>query len=1139
MKNIFHFAVFAIAVVLLATSSSAQSGAPTESVKQLPDGTIVRKVNGGTITMKPVKKESQPAVQPEAKTEDRSASTAAEDYTKGFEKFSKLGLPDVSSAVYVKLNAHGLKFYSGRNSIYWIKGVKGNAWMLSEDKKGRSKFVTDESSVVEVLDSKTYQEERSKKIQEEVKKQKESGSGPADMQNIFMDFSVDMEISGDWFPVDLKADVQSVTNALVEKNAQTEKYQRLIHSNEMGQLFLFAIHVSQKGMKDDANKIVSLLFENAGGSKNVILAGLNQLANSQYDDVFRTYQKDGDIKNYSNSIDALLAKFPAGWLYAPALKKLNGILKNRIAAKTAPELTGEGMTDEDKKLASELADAKDSDMKSMNGYGSMMMFRGAYGSGGLWIFGDTASKGRNNARKNEEPGAFQKIQMRGMKSVPLLIALLKDDWPTQIMDDSNSRFSFSDLSSVSESELKNIYRSISRPLTRGEIAQQMLASALLSEDGENSMFRHSIYDEDNLDEFAETCREWYIANKDKSQFDLAKSYLENGDDFQKQEAVSRLISLCKGKDASLVEEYFLNAEQPMNSINLVFKYVEGRGSEAKPFVDKFIKLIKPDKEQNGKEKGKNGKKTTAVIKKITEVQGKESATEAAKTETLVVVDGVEAISPATLGELVKAEAEDSFDDEFFIEDNDSQNEYRQKEIEGAVKHLNMLVSNENVSDIVAKIAASASADDEVVNSYEMRTLAMKKLKKEPIDKAVSIVLEEAIKSNAKEARVRLLNMLPDLNADDKSASVYSFSAVFGDEDAEEGDGKAVKEKADISKTRHLWEKIINDLKDEELDSAIIAVEMLYGSPDETPGRTAFSYDRRFKLSSLLSQLGPKFRAFAVDRMKQRIAGKVENELPPLPSADKVDDTRKKEITGMLIGAPSENLRKVLDGLSFDEMLVLGDLAQDSKPLNEKLFPLSNEIVEINMESKTLKDGGKILALKGGQLQKSHVQMIQELCLTAVSALPPETEFSIRIIRRPTCSGTEIKLTEKIRVQKAKAGGAVPPSPERKFLHASVYGMPDIRESSGWMIKAEDAGGTAAKDGSKSEEDELLAEMEDEFRDEQNEEYIKSQKNFWTKVEEFCSPKSIAPSGGGIYFSKGAGNSGYFRSYRGNSHIILD
>ncbi len=49
------------------TSAAVPVASDEESTETLPDGTIVKKVKGGTITMKPVKKEDKPEAKPEEK----------------------------------------------------------------------------------------------------------------------------------------------------------------------------------------------------------------------------------------------------------------------------------------------------------------------------------------------------------------------------------------------------------------------------------------------------------------------------------------------------------------------------------------------------------------------------------------------------------------------------------------------------------------------------------------------------------------------------------------------------------------------------------------------------------------------------------------------------------------------------------------------------------------------------------------------------------------------------------------------------------------------------------------------------------------------------------------------------------------
>ncbi len=99
-------------------------------------------------------------------TQDEKKEQEAEsevDYSKGFERLKLLGMNDASKGEYVTLNLH----QSGMNlnQSYWGGPIskQGNAWLIEENKKGKSKFVLDDGSFIEVYNQANYMQKQAKK----------------------------------------------------------------------------------------------------------------------------------------------------------------------------------------------------------------------------------------------------------------------------------------------------------------------------------------------------------------------------------------------------------------------------------------------------------------------------------------------------------------------------------------------------------------------------------------------------------------------------------------------------------------------------------------------------------------------------------------------------------------------------------------------------------------------------------------------------------------------------------------------------------------------------------------------------------------------------------------------------------------
>ncbi len=508
------------------------------------------------------------------------------DYSAGFEKFYKLGLPDVSNAKYVKLDVYSNYGPSSMLS-YQLRamGIKGNAWQLKEDKAGKNVFIVDQCRTVELYDYEVLSKIRTKEMEEKQKNEKDSKK-PV---RIEFNFNDDGRNAGKWEDADLKQDLAKILEFLNKKNEDAEgnnrhSYDQLSMEGGYGILLLTAIHAYKKGFKDEANQIAGKLFERANEPQKVIGQAMTIVADSRYNEIMDSFFASGDWNALSKDLDALLATFSSGWRNAGAVKMLAANVKKRAAMTAPPELSDPKLTDEDKKLAVEIANADNSKV------GQMIYRRD------LWVL----PKGKGNRQPSQE-SLNSRITARGMKSVPLLLALLKDDYLTRIdtVRLKGSSYISNYFNNKSPEDIANeIYQQMRRPATRADFAYSVIQPVVVSDRNEYELRKEgpeAMYD---------ACSEWYEANKDKSPKELAKAYLTDDNSSHKSEAMSFLIKNGNEEDYKTLEKMFLEGEATEHSnVQLAMMYAQKRGEKAKDFVEKMIKKIEEIKPEDDADQG--------------------------------------------------------------------------------------------------------------------------------------------------------------------------------------------------------------------------------------------------------------------------------------------------------------------------------------------------------------------------------------------------------------------------------------------------------------------------------------------------------------------------------------------------------
>jgi hypothetical protein len=545
----------------------------------------------GIVTATMLWTSAQTATQAQARAE----TAPIKDYSRGFQSLYKLGFPDVAKADYVNLSLYG-----GSMPTLWFLhevNLAGNAWMVEETPQVKGRFVTDLAVVREVYDQAALARERSKAMEAARK----SATNKVDGLQHFMAAEDDGRAGGAWKKVDPKKDVDKLI-AYLKKDEGTDGSTRLRELQYMkgyGNLFLMAAHFHRKGLTNEANEMVACLFAAAGDPRKVVAEGVDVLASARLQEAGRVFYSSGDWQTYANEIDALLQVFGAAWPQAPAVKRLSEKVRQRLAAPKPPVLEGEGLTDDDRALAAELG-----------AYSARPESRFNFGSDELWILPGSASP--RWRRPGSKADVLTRIKQRGMKSVPLLLALAKDDYMV-VLDHSTlngrSRFNFS--SGDGEADVDRLYASLSRPATRAEVASSLLAGLLPRKDRQ----RHS-RGEQSPDDVYEEVKGWYEANKARTPAELARFYLKEGDSSQIQSAMRLLMKTGTPEDFQMIEKTILEAENLREMTYVARQYVEERGEQAKEFVGKYEARVTAAGEGGNDELFKNERSRKQMQKEV-------------------------------------------------------------------------------------------------------------------------------------------------------------------------------------------------------------------------------------------------------------------------------------------------------------------------------------------------------------------------------------------------------------------------------------------------------------------------------------------------------------------------------------------
>ncbi|HBC86950.1 MAG TPA: hypothetical protein DCZ94_08360 [Lentisphaeria bacterium] len=511
------------------------------------------------------KKNSPPA----AKDKD----SKPKDYGAGFEKFYKLGLPDVSKGKYVSF------IFDGSPMEYddaFISSDRYKAFMLEENKQGKSIFVINNTQVIEAYDKDILENIRKEEAEEQKKQGKE-------INQYFRYGYYGSDEKGrrgaKWKVADFKKDLEDKIEPL-GKHENDRTY-------EFGSLLLTAAHAYRLGYKDEANRLADAVFKSYPPQQAVTEA-IGIIAEAKYEEALDKFYADGNWIEFSKQLEKLLATFKSGWNERPAVMMLAEKAAKMASYTKVLELEGKDLTDEDRKLAVELAGfGRRGGVKVQYDLESLAVLYNE-----LWILPVESS---DDKAGDIHESIIDRIKKRGMKSIPLLLALLKDDYLLKV--DRRDIGGLSDPRSLDMlgNDLERMYDSIWRPLSRQDIALMLLGPLFNYDDTSEAL-------KEGKKALIQKYFEWYEQHKNQTPVEIARVYLSDEEGKHRFTAMSFLIKNGKEEDIKFVET-FLSDGGLVENLHLARDFCLERGDKGKEFTEKVLKALQNDALPEDPEKG--------------------------------------------------------------------------------------------------------------------------------------------------------------------------------------------------------------------------------------------------------------------------------------------------------------------------------------------------------------------------------------------------------------------------------------------------------------------------------------------------------------------------------------------------------
>ncbi len=479
---------------------------------------------------------------------------AARDYAPAFARFFAAGLPDVTGASYVKLNLQG-SMIQGMTDHAWEQFEQtGNAWLLTETEGGPAAFVVAQAMRVDVYDWRSYKQLAARIMRREARNATDAGFRPWRWSEGLY--------GGAWTSADLTADLATLMERFQRPPVPDDRHgtRDFALINNSGRALLTAALAHRQGLTNEANALADAIFRRVERPEIAFQRAVDHLAGQLYKNAHVQWTHDGDWVAYRDRLNTFIEQC-RGWVFVPSVERVRDGVNVRIANPEPPPLRGATLTAEDQALARTLATV------SPVG-GSLRHF-------GLWIF--PVRSGFAVSHEDERDPVAQIIK-RGVASIPLLLAMLDDDYLTSVRSESvyGMMRSSSTKQGAAPAEEDILFRmdSLDRPATRADVARLLLNQLITG--GRQGM---QGYGDLSRAELKATFQAWLREHGDKPLIELARYYFAEGSDLQRQTAAFYLLTAGTLEDIAAVRTMIVEADEIGEAFSLLATYLAGEHPE--------------------------------------------------------------------------------------------------------------------------------------------------------------------------------------------------------------------------------------------------------------------------------------------------------------------------------------------------------------------------------------------------------------------------------------------------------------------------------------------------------------------------------------------------------------------------------
>jgi len=377
-----------------------------------------------------------------------------------------------------------------------------------------------------------------------------------------------------------------------------------------GSLLIFAAQLHQTGHDALADRLASELFSTAPNKIQLINAAVSHIAYSDYQKATDEFFDSFDWRRYHDRLSALLERYPRGWNIQHAVALLVERIEKRIGGAPLPSIPVEieGIRLDPKAVA-----ALDSIVRRP----PPLFPEGALPPGLDPL--DFPKPSRKLIRKNFPPFFMQRIGRRmqvapvwllctkrteldpqtrkhpiqqivdtGVDALPALAAVATDPTLSYMRYAYRPFPSFLSKTDPSTMPAEDVYRNIDRPLTRGELACELINDAIpVTVETRGFVMPENPKPED----FREAALEFHQSHPDKSLLSFALSFFDADFNFRKK----ALYFLCTLKNSSAhaaFEKHIIESDEPADYLTSVEFYLSFRGADAAPFCRKYSTLVR-------------------------------------------------------------------------------------------------------------------------------------------------------------------------------------------------------------------------------------------------------------------------------------------------------------------------------------------------------------------------------------------------------------------------------------------------------------------------------------------------------------------------------------------------------------------